>query len=456
MKEKGIEPDVTTYNHILHACAKEMLYLEARAVFEDMLAMGIQPDRQTFHNIMKTLGPGEQRSLQELLQDMEHWGIQPNEITYEIIITSLSQAGRLELALQYLAKLAPAGLSPTLVTASAIIKCAANIGFARLALDLAIAFEETSVRRLEADVWSELLISCAEALYAEGITRTWNKFVHDLALLPDEGCCLQVLHTAARYGLPDLALDVVEILKKINIVWCEHHIAPVIEAMCRHGDIKEAFIMLDFMRQSDISPSLETAEPILEHINADTDSIDDAWGKLEVIHEEGHRVDVTALNVVIQAAVGLHDLQRAIGTYKASEKLGVKPNLDTFNLLLLGCVDAQHRELGDRLLSDMKAADIRPDATTYDRLVRLCLTQSTYEDAFFYLEEMKALGMVPPRTVYEALIRKLVSVGDVRYKLAVEEMQECGYPLSQRLKSFIASGGVHDSSKGADEGQVLL
>ncbi|KAI8972256.1 hypothetical protein BD414DRAFT_426061 [Trametes punicea] len=445
MKEEGVKPDITTYNHILEACALAMLDQEARAVFADMLAMGVQPNRQTFHNIMKSIAVVDQEELHDTLRTMEEWSIQPNEFTYEIIITRLAEIGRLEQCLQYLAKLPRAGLSPTLKTASAIITTAANMGHARLALELAQAFEDSSVRRLDGDVWVDILVSCAEALYANGVTVAWRKVVHDLRFLPDEGCCLQVLHTAARHGLSTLALDVLEVLKSIKIVWCEHHIAPVIESMCRHAEIKEAMIMLDYMRKNDIVPTLETAQPIFEIISKDADAVDNAWGQLEILREEGHNVDVVALNVVIQASVALQDLQRAVGTYKASANLGVKPNVDTYNLLLRGCIDARHRELGDRLLSDMKDAGIKPDVTTYERMIRLCLTQSTYEDAFFYLEEMKTLGMVPPLTVYEALIRKLVSVGDVRHKLALEELKECGYDVSPRLKSFIESGGAHDN-----------
>ncbi|KAI0769747.1 hypothetical protein BD413DRAFT_79128 [Trametes elegans] len=449
IKQKGLQPNVTTYNYLLDACAKEMRWPEARAVFTDMVAMGVVPNRQTFHHIMKSLAPFEQDQMYGVLHSMEEWGIQPNEITYEIIITRLAEAGRLEIALQYLAQLAPARLSPTLDTATAIVTAAAELGYARLALDLAVSFEAASVRRLEGKTWIDILASCAEALYADGTMRTWRKVVKDLHILPDEGCCLLVLHTAARNGLPTLAVEVLEMLKTLNVVWCEHHIAPVIEAMCHHQQLKEAFMMFDFMRKHDIPPVLETAHPIFELISKDTDSVDNAWGELEIIHEEGRTVDVVALNVVIQAAVALRDLQRAVGTYKASAKLGVKPNLDTFNLLLLSCLDARHRELGDRLLSEMKEAGIRPDVTTYERMVRLCLTQSMYEDAFFYLEEMKTLGMVPPRAVYEALIRKLVSVGDVRYKIALEELKECGYDVTPRLQSFIDSGGAHEGPTSA-------
>ncbi|KAI9060300.1 hypothetical protein FKP32DRAFT_1595693 [Trametes sanguinea] len=449
MKEEGIEPDVTTYNNIIAACSHEKLMKEAHAVYADMLAMGIEPNRHTFHNLMMGIDAKDQDELHDVLRAMEEWSILPNEFTYEIIITRLAHAQRLELALQYLANLPRLGLSPTLKTATAVITTAAYLGFSRLAVDLSLAFEQMSVRRLEGSTWSDILVSCAETLYADGVTLAWQKVVREHNILPDEGCCIQVLHTAARYGLSSLALEVIEALKRIEIVWCEHHIAPVIEAMCQHNELKEALIMLNYMRQNDIIPTLETATPILKLVSKDTDAVDHAWGQLEVLYEEGHDVDVVGLNVVIQGAIVLRDLQRAVGTYKACDRLGVKPNIDTYNLLLLGCVDAHHRELGDRLLSDMKEAGIKPDQTTYERMVRLCLTQSTYEDAFFYLEEMKTLGMVPPVTVYEALVRKLYSVGDVRYKIALEEMTECGYDISIRLKSFIESGGSHDGPQTA-------
>ena len=214
--------------------------------------------------------------------------------------------------------------------------------------------------------------------------------------------------------------------------------------MCTRGEIKEALTLLDFMRKNNMPPSLGTASPILAYISKDTDAVDDAWAKLEEIHESGQAVDPAALNVVIQAAVALKDLQRAVGTYKAAAQIGVKPNIDTYNLLLEGCIHARHRELGDKLLSDMKTAGIKADVTTYRHMVLLCLTQTTYEDAFFYLEEMKALRMVPPLAVYEGIIRKLVSVGDTRYKIALEELKECGYQVSPRLESFISSGGAHN------------
>lgn len=239
-------------------------------------------------------------------------------------------------------------------------------------------------------------------------------------------------------------MDVIRVLGDIKVTWEEHHFAPLVEAFCRENNLKDAFMILDLMRSYGIAPVSETAIPIYKAIGADHDKVDEAWGILEAMHEDGKTVDVTALNVIVLASVAHGDLQRAIGTYKAFSELEVTPSVDTFNYLLSGCITAGHRELGDRLLSEMREQGIKPDAQTYERMVVLSLTQATYEDAFFYLEEMKAAGHLPPQPVYEAIVRKCVSMGDTRFRIALEEMEEKGYVMTQRLKAFVESGGEHD------------
>ena len=53
MKEQGVEPDLLTYNCLIRACEKDALALQAAAIFEDMVAVGLQPERETFHLIFK-------------------------------------------------------------------------------------------------------------------------------------------------------------------------------------------------------------------------------------------------------------------------------------------------------------------------------------------------------------------------------------------------------------------
>lgn len=397
---------------------------------------------------------------------MERYGIEPDAITYEILILRCTPKLQVEQALLYLGEMNALGLTPTLKTAQALVVSASRLGLPRLALDLAELFEQSSARRLDGEVWVECLISSAEALFvsaglylfsgrvqlifleqAQGVTQTWNKVVHELHITPDEGCCIKVLHTAARHGLSELALEALQALENMKVTWGEHHYAPVLETFCKEKRLGEAIAVLELMRSHDVIPSLDTTQPISDLLQSNDETLDNAWDILETMHEKGKKVDVIALNVIIQAAASLNDLQRAIGIYKAFDTFGVKPNTETYNLLLSACIRARHRDLGDRLLTEMKNANVKPDAETYRALVLLCLTQTTYEDAFFYLEEMKAEGIKPPRMVYENIVRKCVAVGDTRYRLALEELHEGGYEVSKGLQRFIDSGGAPEERK---------
>lgn len=53
MKTQGVKPDVLTYNYLIRACGKEGLVKHAVAIFEDMLAARLQPERETFHSLFK-------------------------------------------------------------------------------------------------------------------------------------------------------------------------------------------------------------------------------------------------------------------------------------------------------------------------------------------------------------------------------------------------------------------
>lgn len=264
----------------------------------------------------------------------------------------------------------------------------------------------------------------------------------DLKVTIHEGLCLSVLNTAARHGLPSLAASVLHEFDALKVPLQEYHLAPVLEAFAVNGQIKEAFRILDLIRASGNVPSLATARPILQVIQSDPDTVDNAYTVLEELSTEGQKMDIVAANVIVEAAVSLNDIQRAIGIYKSLPTLGLTPNIDTYNLLMDVCRRVGHRELAERLFKDMADSNVKPDANTYRHFIRVQLMQTNYEEAFFYLEDMKGKGLKPTRPIYESIIRRCVSVGDSRYKLAVEEMEQMGYDIMSGLQQYIDSGGA--------------
>ncbi|KAI0295849.1 hypothetical protein B0F90DRAFT_1748918 [Multifurca ochricompacta] len=447
MKELQLQPDILTYNSAMELFGKHGMEDEAWALVDDMKALGVMPDIETYKFLLQAVRYAPHEATWSVLRMMQGANVELNEGAYALLIQRYLDDSNLEMAFKLLVEMERRGLTPTLNTAEGIITLAARRRMPRLALELAENFEASSVRRLSMRVWVSCLLSSSECLYKEGVLHLWPKVTNELKVLPDEGCTVEVLHTAGRHGLPELAMDVLRVLKTIGADLKEYHFSPIIEAFCRTNRFKEALSTLTLIRQNNIEPTADTTHPIFEAIKINTDGIDAAWDALEALHADGQTVDITAVNVVIQASVALGDLQRAFGTYQMCAELGIKPTLDSYHFLLSGCIAARHRELGDRLIAEMKEANIKPDAGTYERLIVLCLAGETYEDAFFYLEEMKAENLHPPLSVYEAIIQRCIVEKDSRYAVAVQELKDLGYEISPALQRAISSEGEDGSGK---------
>ena len=100
-----------------------------------------------------------------VLDKMSEMKISPDASTFSIIISRYVVAGNLEVALQYLFDMNGRGILCELKTIQDIIILTARSGLPRLALDLASSFENSSVRKIDADVWMHCLIYSAHALY---------------------------------------------------------------------------------------------------------------------------------------------------------------------------------------------------------------------------------------------------------------------------------------------------
>ena len=96
---------------------------------------------------------------------MINHSVKPNAQIYTSIITAFLERRNLEMAMRYLFAMKSRNIVPELSAVQAVIMFAAEIGYPRLAFDLATYFEDNSHRRMGDDVWVACLYSSAQALY---------------------------------------------------------------------------------------------------------------------------------------------------------------------------------------------------------------------------------------------------------------------------------------------------
>ncbi|CUA73224.1 Pentatricopeptide repeat-containing protein At4g13650 [Arabidopsis thaliana] [Rhizoctonia solani] len=362
----------------------------------------------------------------------EEYGCSWDVITYQHILEAYSRRENLEMALQILNDMPAKGITPNAQCIQTVIQLAAQMGMPQLAMDLAVHSE--NIPGVVTDhIRMEILMSGAAVMNHDVVLRAWDT-VRRTRCPPTEPLCVELLNTAARYGLIDLAQSVLTYLQETAQDIHEHHLAPIVGAYATAGQLREAYLALDLFKDHRVEILPESASALVETIDQSTATLDNAW---DVLSRLPRPVLIQAVNATLQAAVNLSDMQRAIGIYKELSDLECSPTAETYDILLGGCLSISHAELGERLFQDMRSRGIQPTLQTYSRLILLSLTQANYEAAFNRVEEIKENKMVPPQRVYEALVRRCVDEGDPRAELALEDMGICGYRVSSGLRDYL-------------------
>lgn len=263
-----------------------------------------------------------------------------------------------------------------------------------------------------------------------------------------------MLKTAGRSGAPDLGRRCIDFLKGTSLQ--EWHIAPLIEAYCRAGQVEEAVVAVNDLRRAttgdDHGPQLHTVLPLKDQFRvaleeernrSDLEGPDEtevqqlsvrtpdgSQGQLRSLHDQGIRIDVTVFNACLLALIEDDQTHRALFEYKtAPSLLDVQPDIDTFNILLQGCIQAQHLVLGQQLLLEMQQQGIQPKQTTYELIIKLCLSvpaddRDTVAEAFGYLEALKSFGAIPSLDIYRSFLIRLAEVRHPRLDDLRREVEE--------------------------------
>lgn len=240
-------------------------------------------------------------------------------------------------------------------------------------------------------------------------------------------------------------------LNASNILPKEYHFPSLIQALCGSGRVSDAMEVLAVMRTSGFQPTLSTAEPIIDLLSKTAEDVDKGFYGLQALRSTGKAVDVAAFNAVLKAAERVRDANRAMVLYSQAANLGVKPDAETYHVLLAVCAKTGARSQAEYLLKQMAPlagpAEAEESGLDYDLkqldgrslelLIELYLGQQDYEITFTLLEAIKQKKIRPALAVYESMVKRCVTEDDSRHRGLLEEMQAGGYKPSQDLVDHV-------------------
>ncbi|ORX94728.1 hypothetical protein K493DRAFT_220753, partial [Basidiobolus meristosporus CBS 931.73] len=438
MKEANIQPNLKTYNLLAGSymrAGKQEGVLETLA---EMKQLGITPTVSTYDTLLQSIrAVGNIPFIMDL---MEKDQIPLTQNSYEYLVHSMVWNKRLEQALDILDSMKERKIRPTESTYSHIINGCIDVDETELAYKF-LKDSEAKSMFVPRSAYIRTLYACARS-HESNVEELWRKVTGALNLKPLEGLCMEVLNYACRAGKPDLAADVLRVLTQSKITCKEQHFAPLFEAFISNKDWKSALNIVDVMVNAKIEPEPTFMEPFKNAIEKSASDLDDAYMAIENLREDGKKVHISAFNTIVSACAHLGDVKRAFAAVTDAPKLGIQADIETYNAILDACARSHNKEIAEKVYHEIKATGLKPNADTFFRLIAVSCQQSDYEDAFGYLEETKENNIVPPASAYVLLVRKCARERDSRARIAMEEMEVFGYPVTNELKKYVETGGM--------------
>lgn len=273
-------------------------------------------------------------------------------------------------------------------------------------------------------LWMHVLDTASKARHHLTTRYVWQRMVDLNYLYPSVDISRAVLELAAAIRDVELANSVFRFFTKNNITTSSRDYKCLVQATVGAGDLPVAFDILCTAHEAGITPTESLPEPILAHMIESKTDHREAWQVLKQLKNAKRSIPLDAVQVIAELCA--HNAQNdpsivddAIGFYKEIYTLCLKgANVPIYNWLLQMCRRAGNREAGLFLVKEMASLGVIPDPQTFEILILMCLDAGNYKSAYRYFQDLLKRGDgVRPEAQYE--IRQLCrnSVDDFALRL---------------------------------------
>lgn len=257
MIRDGCQPNVVTYNRLIHSYGRANYLKEALNVFNQMQEVGCEPDRVTYCTLIDIHAKaGFLDVAMSMYERMQEAGLSPDTFTYSVIINCLGKAGNLAAAHRLFCEMIDQGCVPNLVTYNIMIALQAKARNYQMALKLyrdmqSAGFEPDKVTY---SIVMEVLGHCgyleeSEAVFVEMKRKNW---------VPDEPVYGLLVDLWGKAGNLEKAWEWYRAMLNAglrpNVPTCN----SLLSAFLRVHRLPDAYNLLQSMVALGLNPSLQT------------------------------------------------------------------------------------------------------------------------------------------------------------------------------------------------------
>ncbi|KAG5554397.1 hypothetical protein RHGRI_012054 [Rhododendron griersonianum] len=330
-EEKGVHPDVVTYNSLIHGLCSCGQWKEANGMFREMLDIGISPDIVTFSVLVDALTKeGKAKEADEVIESLIQRGVHPNVITYSSLMNGYCLQGQMDEAMRVFNTMVDRGIQPNVHSYTILIRGYRDNMKIDKAIDL---FREMPQRGLKPNLATFTTIFAGiyrfgrfvvgrellNAMELEGLTpdsKTYGRLLRGLCKTRHIDEALSLFHMIENKGL---GLNVV----MYNIL---------IDAFCKNKDLDNARDLFIKLSSKGLQPNFITYNIMIRGL-CKQGFLDEAKELLVKMEQNGVLPGSGTYNTIIQGFVEQHKLHEAMVLFEEMVGRCISPHAATFCMI---------------------------------------------------------------------------------------------------------------------------
>ncbi|XP_028775179.1 pentatricopeptide repeat-containing protein At3g09650, chloroplastic [Neltuma alba] len=321
--------------------------------FNDLqIVSNSRPDTVAFNAALNACANlGDSEKFLQVFDEMPHHGVEPDALTYNVMIKLCCKTDRKDLLVFVLERILEVGIPPCMTTLHSLVAAYVGFGDLKTAEKLVQAMREqrTDLCKILRASNSENLVENDESVFKKLLPNLTNQSDNEQPLLPKVYAPNSRIYTTLMKGY------------------------------MQAGRVSDTVRMLEAMRCQD---------------------------------DRSSHPDHVSYTTVVSALVKAGSMDRARQILAEMTRIGVNPNVITYNILLKGyCMQLQIDQARELLKDMVDDAGIQPDVVSYNILIDGCILVDDSAGALAFFNEMRAKGIAPTKVSYTTLMKAFALSG---------------------------------------------
>jgi pentatricopeptide repeat protein len=459
MKATG-KVDVVSYNILLKRClSDDKSPRAAEAVLEEMKERGLRPNIATYNSLLsQNLAAGDFSRAWRTVEQMENSGQSPDAYTISILFKGYKRERRTMDALSIDRALAlvekhSVKVDEVLVNI-ALEACVALRDLTRLknAFDIFKRSGWAIPKQCAMHTYGVLIKAHGQSQNISEAWRLWEEVTVEKGLEASEQLYGQMLDALVGNGQLDDALVLFEEMKvahrdSLNSQGFAVAYAMIIRGFAQRKECARALKCYQEMKMHGTKVSLVVLNTLIDACSRVSD-----MGTASKLHEE--MVDMNVLpdlitySTLIKGFSVCGELDKALQLFTTMRNKGIRPDAIVFNSLLDGCARKQMPALCEQVVADMETAGVVPSNHSASIMIKLYGRCKDLDAAFKVIDEMpKKFGFQANNAVYTCLMSACIANGRLEQamELRTRMLKEGVYP-DEKTYSTLLRGALRANS----------